>query len=114
MVKERFWLILLSRNTKGVAIFKGDEKLQQGIYFLVSPEKVILFELLMDSGQHFSVFSDSTKPADINFTGSPDNDVFAAYTVFLSKISPELNALQQTIKNSKKSDDSASIRKRNS
>lgn len=98
-------------NTKGVAIFKGDEKLQQGIYFLVSPEKVILFELLMDSSQHFSIFSDSTKPADIKFTGSPDNDVFASYTVFLSKISPELNALQEKLRTAKTPADSAAIEK---
>ena len=98
-------------NTKGIAIFKGNSKLQQGIYFLVSPEKVILFEMLMDSSQHFSVFSDSTKPADIKFTGSPDNDVFAGYTVFLSKISPELNALQERLKTAKTSADSAIIEK---
>lgn len=98
-------------NTKGVAIFKGDEKLQQGIYFLVSPEKVILFELLMDSAQHFSVFSDSTKPADIKFTGSPDNTIFADYTVFLSKISPELNTLEEQLKAAKTSADSSAIEK---
>ncbi len=98
-------------NTKGISIFKGGEKLQQGIYFLVSPEKVILFELLMDSTQHFSVFSDSTKPTDIKFTGSPDNDVFSAYTVFLSKISPELNALQEKLKTAATAADSSTIEK---
>jgi thiol-disulfide isomerase/thioredoxin len=98
-------------NTKGIAIFKGDKKLQQGIYFLVSPEKVILFELLMDSAQHFSVFSDSTKPGDITFKGSPDNDIFSGYTVFLSKISPELNALQEQLKTAKSPADSSAIQK---
>ena len=57
------------------------------------------------------LFSDSTKPADIKFTGSPDNDVFAGYTVFLSKISPELNALQEQLKAAKTAADSASIEK---
>jgi hypothetical protein len=98
-------------NTKGVAVFKGDSKLQQGIYFLVSADKVILFEILMDSSQHFNVYYDSTKPADIKFTGSPDNDVFAAYTVFLSKISPELNSLQQQLKAAKTAADSSAIEK---
>ena len=31
---------------KGTAIFKGEKKLPQGIYFVVSPQRVILFELL--------------------------------------------------------------------
>ena len=94
-------------NSKGVAVFKGDKKLPQGIYFLVSPEKVILFEMLADADQHFSVVSDSAKPGNIKFTGSPDNNVFADYTNFLSKISPELNSLQQNMHTAKNAADSA-------
>ena len=28
-------------NSKGVAVFKGDKKLAEGIYFFVSPDKVL-------------------------------------------------------------------------
>ncbi len=98
-------------NNKGTAVFKGNKKLPQGIYFIVSPQRVILFEILMDSVQHFSVVSDSTKPGEIKFTGSPDNDLFAAYSSFLAKISPELNNLQQQLKNAKNANDSIAASK---
>lgn len=98
-------------NDKGVIVFKGEKKLPQGIYFLVSPEHVILFEILMDKDQHFSLVSDSTKPGEIKFTGSPDNELFAAYSSFLVKISPKLNSLQQQLKTAKNANDSAVITK---
>ena len=98
-------------DSKGLAIFKGEKKLPQGIYFVVSPQHVIMFELLMDEGQHFTVVSDSTRPSDIKFTGSPDNDVFIAYSSFLEKISPKLNSLQQQLKTAKNANDSASASK---
>ncbi|MEP6683893.1 MAG: redoxin domain-containing protein [Parafilimonas sp.] len=98
-------------NSKGVAVFKGDKKLPEGIYFIVSPDHVILFEILMDYDQHFSLVSDSTKPGIIKFTGSPDNDVFAAYSTFLAKISPQLSSLQQQLKAAKNAEDSASTGK---
>lgn len=90
----------------GLAIFKGDKKLGEGIYFIVSPHRVIMFEILMDYAQHFTVDYDSTKPGELKFTGSPDNDLFAAYSDFLTKISPQLTALQQEVKNAKSPADS--------
>ena len=98
-------------DSKGVAVFKGTTKLPQGIYFVVSPDHVILFEILMDYGQHFSLLSDSTKPGEIKFTGSPDNEVFAEYSSFLAKISPALNNLQQQLRTAKNADDSLKISK---
>ncbi len=98
-------------DKNGLAIIKGDKKLTQGIYFVVSPHFVILFELLMDDKQHFSVNYDSTKPTEIKFAGSPDNELFAEYTVFLAKTSPALNALQQQMKTAKDAADSAAIAK---
>src|ERR1044072_2597477 len=98
-------------DSKGVAVFKGANKLPQGIYFIVSPERVILFEILMDANQHFSLVADSAKPGEIKFTNSPDNEVFANYSAFLVKISPKLNRLQQQLKAAKNAADSASIAK---
>jgi len=98
-------------DKKGTAQFKGTSKLPMGIYFLVSPQKVILFELLMDYGQHFSLASDSTKPGALKFTGSPDNTVFAEYTTFLTGVSPQLNSLEQQLKAAKNAEDSTAISK---
>src|ERR1043166_574164 len=64
-------------DQNGTAHFRGENRLPMGIYFLVSPQKVILFEMLMDYAEHFNVAWDSTKMGDIKFSGSPDNDLFA-------------------------------------
>ena len=95
----------------GVAFIKGNKKLTQGIYFIVSPQYVILFELLIDDKQHFSVNYDTTRPNEVKFAGSPDNELFAEYTSFLTKVSPGLNALQQQMKTAKDAADSAAIAK---
>jgi hypothetical protein len=42
-------------NEKSEATFKGENKLPGGIYFFVSPSHSLLFEILMDEGQHFTV-----------------------------------------------------------
>src|ERR1700760_1129603 len=68
-------------NAGGDGIFSGKEKLPGGVYFIVSPHRSILFELLLDSQQRFSVSADTTQlPGSIVFTGSSDNLVFQAYT----------------------------------
>src|SRR3954466_4698876 len=54
-------------DSQGTAIFKGGKKLAQGIYFLVSPQRVIMFDMLMDKNQHFSLVYDSTKPDETKF-----------------------------------------------
>src|SRR5580704_12596705 len=63
---------VLSGNSDG--LFDGKEKLPGGVYFVVSPGRTILFEMLIDSQQHFSVSADTTSlPGSVVFTGSPDN-----------------------------------------
>jgi len=63
--------VVLDGNSTGV--FKGVEKLPGGIYFIVSPKKEILFELLIDQQQQFSISADSARlPSSIVFTGSPE------------------------------------------
>lgn len=81
------------------AIFKGTKKLPGGIYFLVSPEHVILFEMMMDETQHFSIKADADKPDVVTFTGSPENDLFMQYTKYLSGIVPKITAVQDSLKN---------------
>ncbi len=68
------------------AEFKGSQPLPGGIYFVVSPKKEILFEVLIDKEQHFSIAADSADlPKNIRFTGSPDNTLFQAYTTYMAK-----------------------------
>src|ERR1700712_3166303 len=51
--------VILDNNSTGD--FKGAEKLGGGIYFIVSPKKEILFELLIDQEQQFSIYADSAR-----------------------------------------------------
>src|ERR1044072_1657249 len=76
---------LLDTNGKGV--FKGKDPLPGGIYFIVSPRKEILFEILLDKQQQFSIAADSaTLPNNVVFTGSQDNSLFHLYTRFTHNI----------------------------
>ncbi len=96
-------------NNNSEATFTGDKKLQGGIYFFVSPSHTLLFEILMDEKQQFTVKADSAHLEKLTITGSADNEIFAAYTRYLSEISPKLNALPQQLKTAKTAADSAVI-----
>lgn len=78
----------LDEQAKG--LFRGDKKLPEGIYFFVTPSHSLLLEILMDKGQHFSVFADSAHPEKIAVTGSADNAIFADYSKFLASITPKI------------------------
>jgi hypothetical protein len=72
-------------DASGNGSFKGKEKLLGGVYFVVSPNKEILFEVLIDSHQHFSIVADTGSfPAQVKFTGSPDNTLFQSYTQYMA------------------------------
>src|SRR4051812_35858279 len=57
-------------NEKSQGTFKGNKKMPQGIYFVVSPNKYLLFELLMDKEQNFTIKADTTALSNITITGS--------------------------------------------
>lgn len=68
----------------GRAVFRGDQPLEGGIYFVLLPGKKRYFEILIDSAQHFSVRADTTGGfRDLRFTASEDNRLFADYNAFL-------------------------------
>jgi len=86
----------LSAGSEGV--FSGKDKLPGGVYFVVSPSRAILFELLIDSLQHFSISADTTNlPASVVFTGSPENTVFQAYTRYTAEKGKEITAAQKEL-----------------
>jgi hypothetical protein len=101
--------VILDHNSTGV--FKGKEKLTSGIYFIVSPRKEILFELLIDQSQFFSIYADSARlPSSIEFTGSPENKTFLEYTAFMNNHGKELSKLQTSLAGAKTKNDSATIK----
>lgn len=98
-------------NEKSEGVFKGEKKLPQGIYFVVSPAKYLLFEFLMDKEQHFSLAADTTNLNKFTIKGSTDNQLFQDYTYFLADKSPVIMGLQQSLSTAKTAKDSAAIRK---
>lgn len=102
---------LLDENGKGV--FSGKEPLQGGIYFIVSPHKEILFELLIDKQQQFSIAADSAGlPNNVVFTGSQENTLFHLYTRFTNQIGNQINETAAGLKTAKNAKDSAKVKAR--
>jgi hypothetical protein len=103
--------VLLDANSKGV--FKGKDPLPGGIYFVVSPRKEILFEVLIDKQQQFSITADSaTLPNNVVFTGSQDNSLFQLYTRFTNTIGSEIGKTNEEFKAVKNAKDSVRLRTR--
>ena len=87
---------LLDANSNGQ--FKGNKPLGGGIYFIVSPQKQILFELLIDKMQNFSISADTVNlPGSVKFSGSPDNSLFQTYTLRINKAGRDINEAQQAL-----------------
>lgn len=73
----------LDANSRGV--LTGTEPLKQGVYIMASPQKTILFEMLVPEDQVFSISMD-TMQADqsLQFTESEENNQFLEYTRYIS------------------------------
>ena len=99
---------ILDANSFGV--FKGKDKLPGGIYFIVSPKKEILFEVLIDQQQEFSIAADSAPmPGNIKFTNSSDNTLFQSYTPYVAKKGKEIADEQAILSSAKTKQDSTKI-----
>ena len=97
-------------DAAGKGILKGKDKLQGGVYFVVSPNKEILFELLIDTQQHFSVSADTgNSPNRVRFTGSPDNTKFQAYTEYMAQQGTAITAAQSELPKTKNKEDSTRL-----
>jgi hypothetical protein len=100
--------VVLNENSSG--IFSGKEPLQGGIYFIVSPKKEILFELLIDKDQDFEIIADTSNlPVSVAFMGSMDNTQFQTYSGFASTTGQKINNLNTEFKNQKSTKDSAIV-----
>src|ERR1700735_2700298 len=98
-------------NGNGDGLFSGETRLPGGVYFIVSPNRAILFELLIDSQQRFSVSADTTNlPGSVAFTGSPDNTLFQTYTRYTAGKGREITADQAALTAARKAGDSATVR----
>lgn len=90
--------------------FKGDVSLPGGIYFIVSPARQIMLEILINKDQHFSVTADSSNlPASVRFIGSEENSQFQEYSFFTGTMGKKINQLNQRLSTIKIRKDSTAI-----
>jgi thioredoxin-related protein len=61
-------------NGKGVFIFEGDKKYDEGMYSLISGSKKSMLDFIMDGNQKFTYYLDTTGNVNgYTVTGSPEN-----------------------------------------
>lgn len=96
-------------DDKSTGFFKGAKKLVEGVYFVVSPNYVIQFELLIGSNQNFSIVGDTANKDNVVITGSIDNDIFKQYTEGTQTKGMAMYQMQQQLKEVKTAADSTSI-----
>ncbi|GAC1533058.1 MAG: hypothetical protein NVS3B15_13650 [Sediminibacterium sp.] len=99
---------MLDANSHGV--FKGPNKLPGGIYFVVTPQLTVPFELLMDGQQHFSIAGDTLLKDNAVITGSQDNDLFKSYSRFSVTKGRQLQELETEYRSFRSKADSARLR----
>ena len=97
-------------NDKSTGVFKGNTKLPGGIYFVVSPQYTIQFELLVGSNQQFSIVGDTAQKDNPIIKGSADNDLFKEYTKATIEKGKALSDLNQRFTAAKTKEDSAAYR----
>jgi protein-disulfide isomerase len=98
---------MLDANSHGV--FKGPNKLTGGIYFVVTPQLTIQFDLLMDEQQHFSIVADTAQKEKAVITGSAENDLYKVYTNFMNQAGPKKMQLEKQYREAKTKADSTRI-----
>jgi hypothetical protein len=97
-------------NEKSEGVFQSKTKLTPGIYFIVSPKLSILFDLLIDEKQTFSISADTLNLNNIKITGSKDNELFQNYSKIINDLFIELNKIEQKYKTALTTADSANYK----
>ncbi len=103
-----------SVDSQSVVVFKGQNKLAEGIYIVFDPEQSGLFDFLLNSQQHFSVKADMTNPEKIkiNFEQSDENTILRKYLDFVAIEGDKYGAFQQKMMTSTNKKDSLKFAKR--
>lgn len=97
-------------NDKSEAVFKGNKKLQGGIYLIGYPNKSGFFEILIDKQQRFGIVSDTaTVKKGAQFSNSPDNILFTNYQQHMAAKGKEITAAQQQLKTATNKADSTPV-----
>ncbi|MES2003893.1 MAG: redoxin domain-containing protein [Bacteroidota bacterium] len=96
-------------DEKSHGVFKGATKLTGGIYFVVSPQLTIQFDLLMDAQQQFSIVADTALKDKALITGSKENDQYKSYIAFMNDKGPKKAQLESQYQAAKTKADSSRL-----
>ena len=97
---------------EGKLLFEKDKKYVEGIYMLVTKDKKIEIEFLMDENQHFAITPNSKEPQQIQIQDSPLNTDFFAFNVFFKSKSDQLKELNSGLTLQKNKKDSTNVLKK--
>jgi len=96
-------------DSKGSAVFSGEETVPQGIYMIVLPGKQY-FEVLMSADQHFSVSCSYTDYFNtLKFSGSDENSAFIVYQKQWVGMQKKASAINKRLQNNRQNTDSLRI-----
>ncbi len=97
-------------DAKGEVLFKGKEKLAQGIYLFVPPSKNKYFDFVMDADQNFALETDTLDYVKYMKTkGSEENKFFYDYQNFMSAKQKQVEPMRARVNALKKGNDSIKI-----
>ncbi len=91
-------------DSKGEAVFKGDKKLDGGMYLVLFPSRgMSYFEFLVGDDQDFEISTDTIEfyQKNIKVKGSVDNEEFYAFQKQLNEIGKQLHEIQKSMKDKK-------------
>ncbi|MDB5222583.1 MAG: hypothetical protein JWN83_1250 [Chitinophagaceae bacterium] len=94
-------------NNKSEGVFKGNKKLNDGMYSIAYPGG--LFYFLVDKNYKFSITTNTASIDKIKFTGSPENTVFVNYLKYRNKNNELLHGLRTLYRTAHDPLDSASL-----
>ena len=96
----------ITLDSKGSAVFSGDESLPQGIYMIVLPGKQY-FEILMSNDQYISVNCAYTDYFNtLKFSGSDENSAFIVYQKRWVEMQKKASAINKRLQNNRQNADS--------
>lgn len=108
--KSRILVDSVKLNEQSEGVFQRKEKYPGGIYFLVSPEKYILQEFLMDQQQRFSLLGDTIKKEEFQILGSEDNTLFLQYTKESGVLALQLQQIDVAFQQAKTEEEKSRLR----
>ena len=95
---KQFLIDSAKLDANGLAIFKGDKKLQGGIYMIVFPGKNGWVECIVDKQQYFKIVADTSNIVNsITFTESTDNVIFNDYQKKSYEIGNKIASLRRSL-----------------